>query len=1379
SFIQEVKIELLNGEFLSLLINLDSDMCRKKATTKVVLIQAKFFLCNYLNFPLEKLCLNYGKNKDLKIEKINGNSRSWTSYELLESNRDMFNFQELKIGDKNLKINSKELSEGILWSHEEKKFWINLHFNEQLGQITLILSPLYVLCSYLPYDLTLSLNNESKILSSNSCSFYNSGNERLKIDINDSDNVSNVSKLDIVSKSLDWYDQKVEILTHKNLNPNQCDFYKDKKLLIHDPFKYCFVSKNDFVDKIDVNLKANEKPTGLIVEKSDRENIPKFLQSKFLISKSNFWPLSQTLRINIRPECLLLNKSEFNIRVHEEKSECIYEIDSHCGQLCLSDSESGKKLKFCVIMDEYSLQNEEKVNLEKHVVEYESEWIEIKDEPVSPFYRERLTTNIIYMNKCWIDLKLYPKNTDKSRYEYIYLILNSEDRNFMNKNLSEFTSENLSLLNESTYRLLKIEPKFKIKNKLNIDLNLIVSNSYKLLNPSLLRTHVATEKNEVKKLQNIELSYVLNRKNMFLLDHEIDHGIIEGVNFLIFENSDQSKCVVLTTKEKPLKQLNSQNENLLISRQCLTLKIDNSYESVIVTQKLLVNQNGQLVIVVNSDREPLVTIKNELKTDVYVWPRLSTNFIFENYLKNCCQNSLFRNSIMYMHKISSNGGLLKYNYDFLGTDHFPIENLNEQIVFMFADDNFDLSQNLCKIYADKIRVQMKSMNFFYVKKNSKTRVLSLSDDFDSEDSEQNLNFPFDLSLCCERLTLALNNDFTSNFNQIEILRLTVDNLGFGINENLNFEISLSHLQLDNQMYDEEKYDFPVVLIPRDVKKLKNSNINYSCIFSQNFVTTRDDFLNLKFNLFNSNLETLEILLKPFDLYLEDFLITDLIKLGFEYTQLISDPSDLSDPIELDLSLVTYPLLKIKKFNISKIDSLITLQTSVKLYLATYKTPVVFDEFSIRGMPESIQSLPQLINKLTSHYLTSLIFRAGWVIGSLDLIGSPTAFVQQVSNGILDFLLLPYRGVRQNGPSGLVQGFTQGSVSLIRNLSSGTITSMTSFASFISRNMDILSFDPHHLARQESFRHKTSDSIGSGFLQVSSSFLISIMGAIGGLAEQPIQSVHNSDNILKGFSKGLIGLVTKPVGAVAELVNQTGQGLLKITGVSRVPLGELRLNKKPLNKEFSKFNISSTKFIWKLLNGNSNRVNSIIDCVYVSKTQTNLSPCYLVLSDDTLYMMDKNEDMLLRAFYISEIDVKLIKGMVDNDVGLCLTLNSQKVEGFVNEYEKLYENNISRLFEYGNESQKNEVFFVTCSCGVLLKPIRKELDQMSRHVRQESASLPKIHRIQSQMSVKSSNSDLDDNQLKKFFFYIDPRVSDNFISIFNCLKRKASNKGFQY
>ena len=1385
SVIQEVKIQITKDEFINFLINLNSQMCNQKRK-KVVLIQSKFFVCNYLNMALNQITLMYSDDsKKLSLDEINQFSRSKTSFVLIESNSN-FKINSLKIFEKSIKTSFEEMEKGILWHHDMLgiKFWVNIYLNNQLSQISLIFSPIYMICSYLPYNLTANFNQEKKILPKNSFNLLHCRNDELNIEIIDSFEKSDLSEAQFVSSNQNWFNEKVQLLNGQKIDANLCNL-ENKRLLIHDPFKFNFVNLNkDKNDKLSVKLKQEKK------ELVSLDNVPskpklEILNSSFVITSEKFWPLSNTRRIDIRPECLLLNNTEFDVRITEHQSGLVYDIEKLNGQLCLSYPGNSKRIKFTVCLEEYSLQSLDHIDLDKQMVEYESDWVDVKDEPVSPFYRERLTSNVLYMNKCWIDLKLRPVGASKPRYDCINFVLGSEDRNFLNKNLNEITEEKLDAnefasLTEQTYRILKLEAKFVLKNKLNIDINFLISNSYKALSDNLMRSHVKLEKNCAKPGQDMTISYILDRKTMYI-DESLDaqNGYLNDVSFLLFENLQQSKCIVLTCNEKPLKKICNQNENLLISRQCVTINNNDEYTGAIITQKLLVSQNGQLLIVLKPDPEPLVTLKNNLKSSVYVWPRLSTNYILENYLKNCCQKSMFANYLVFLHKIPS-GGMLKYNYDFIGTDHFPIENIGEQIVFMFSDSNLNLSQTLCKIYDEKLKVVFDQDQFFYLRQNSTIRVLSHEEDLEENFIDQTLFQKFLLNLNINRLTLAINDDLVSNFNQVEVLRLSIDKLQVKMNQNLEVKINLFHLQLDNQMYDNEKYDFPVIFIPREMNCLKSSSINFSSVYpldKNNNSYLFEPFLNIKLSLNRSNFraEKLEINFKNFDIYLEDSLITYLIRLLFDYVELIGDKQNENN--EMDLDLISSPILRLKNLKISPIDCLVTLQTTSKVYLATHKTPVVFDEFQIIGHPESLQSLPQLVNKLTSHYLTSLIFRAGWVIGSLDLIGSPTTFVQQVSNGVLDFLILPYKELRRDGPRGLFQGFTQGSLSLVRNLSAGTITSMTSFASFISRNMDILSFDPQHLARQDSFRHQHSNSISTGLLQVSSSFLISIMGAIGGLAEQPIQSVHNSDSILKGLSKGIIGLVTKPVGAVAELVNQTGQGLLKIAGINRITLNELRLYKKPLNMEFSKFSISSTKFANKLLNSNKSvdRVNSIIECVYINKSQVSLSPCYLALSDEILYMMDKHEDMLLRAFYISEIDLRLTKES-DNEIGLCVMLNSPQLEDFVSENDKLHENNLSRVMDFVLQSeQPKSENGIKCSCGLRLNSIRKDNHYDIRHFRQES-DVAKIHKIQDNLiSEKEENND---NQ-KKFYFYIDPRVSENFINIFNSLKRKVSNKGFSY
>ena len=63
--------------------------------------------------------------------------------------------------------------------------------------------------------------------------------------------------------------------------------------------------------------------------------------------------------------------------------------------------------------------------------------------------------------------------------------------------------------------------------------------------------------------------------------------------------------------------------------------------------------------------------------------------------------------------------------------------------------------------------------------------------------------------------------------------------------------------------------------------------------------------------------------------------------------------------------------------------------------------------------------------------------------------------------------------------------------------------------------------------------------------------LSLLGALGGLAHHPLQSIMDEGtlsprSLAVGFTKGIVGVVAKPISGAADLVAQTGQGLLSAT-----------------------------------------------------------------------------------------------------------------------------------------------------------------------------------------------------------------------------------------
>ena len=73
------------------------------------------------------------------------------------------------------------------------------------------------------------------------------------------------------------------------------------------------------------------------------------------------------------------------------------------------------------------------------------------------------------------------------------------------------------------------------------------------------------------------------------------------------------------------------------------------------------------------------------------------------------------------------------------------------------------------------------------------------------------------------------------------------------------------------------------------------------------------------------------------------------------------------------------------------------------------------------------------------------------------------------------------------------------------------------------------------------------------------FGLSLLGAVAGIVDQPIQGIRQANDVreaasgvITGVGKGLIGVVTKPLGGAMELVSQTGQGILQGAGLTELP-----------------------------------------------------------------------------------------------------------------------------------------------------------------------------------------------------------------------------------
>ncbi|XP_071944934.1 intermembrane lipid transfer protein VPS13B-like [Antedon mediterranea] len=466
----------------------------------------------------------------------------------------------------------------------------------------------------------------------------------------------------------------------------------------------------------------------------------------------------------------------------------------------------------------------------------------------------------------------------------------------------------------------------------------------------------------------------------------------------------------------------------------------------------------------------------------------------------------------------------------------------------------------------------------------------------------------------------------------------------------NLHIAIGHVQLDNQSFNNGVFNFPVILVSCDeaTKKTVVKSVQKISIEEQAELSHAEDTLVVHVILEKERLngsggvQSVNVKVRPLAVYLEDQLIFQLMT---KYKSFI--PGKLVESVQkgYDIPLVVRAVnqsLKLpicmQHLTIQPITVQASVHASLKMFISLDSTPLSFRKFDCRPV---FTTSRQLIQALTMHYTSGALFKAGWAIGSLEILGNPAGLVRNIRSGIADSIYLPYEGLTR-GPAAFISGVTGGVSSLIKHVSAGTLSSVTNFASSVSRNLDRLTLDPDHIAMQEQQRRMVPDRMSAGLMNGLSSFGISVLGAIAGIADQPIRGFQQAYNetlaqqatgVISGVGRGVMGVVIKPLGGAAQLVSQTGKGILHSTGLS--PTLKQR---NPASNQLAAMAVNGqVKYMWKMLH--TLRNPTILMCLdAVSVTYHGLHHSgVLLLTPEILFIVSSSEDTQQQAFPVSEID----------------------------------------------------------------------------------------------------------------------------------------------
>lgn len=524
---------------------------------------------------------------------------------------------------------------------------------------------------------------------------------------------------------------------------------------------------------------------------------------------------------------------------------------------------------------------------------------------------------------------------------------------------------------------------------------------------------------------------------------------------------------------------------------------------------------------------------------------------------------------------------------------------------------------------------------------------------------------------CTQVVLVLKDDVTDQENISEILRVTCDRfiislrpkidlteklraLDYRVKEQVEIVFFVGDIQVDNQLHVCGKYDFPVILIRQDpdaTPKLSPLEPIERAIQMSHNNALFTLSLVLEPSPTRTCIHALHIRLKPIVLYAEDAVFYSLMDILSSFLpvpkQRVREVRERREEEEEALPVVmrvpkevltksaamTRPV-HISNLIVEPLSLLLSVHASVKLYVALDRSPLHFGQFQ---RSEILTTSYSLGHSLTMHYLSGALIRAGWVVGSLDLLGNPGGFARTVGSGMRDFVQLPYEGILQ-GPWAFIAGVTHGSLSLVKHLTAGTVVSLTNLASSVARNMERLSLDQDHAQRSEASRRDHPNGLVQGLTQGLSSFGISLLGAIGGLAHQPMQALMaeglTPSSVVGGVGKGLVGIVTKPIGGAADLLVHTGQGLLQGAGWHQEQVPRFQPVLEPHRMEVN----APLKLVWKLvaaLPEECRAVLAAVDATHFTPAGS-YTPVTVLLTPQVLFILGVEEDAQQHALPLAEV-----------------------------------------------------------------------------------------------------------------------------------------------
>lgn len=192
--------------------------------------------------------------------------------------------------------------------------------------------------------------------------------------------------------------------------------------------------------------------------------------------------------------------------------------------------------------------------------------------------------------------------------------------------------------------------------------------------------------------------------------------------------------------------------------------------------------------------------------------------------------------------------------------------------------------------------------------------------------------------------------------------------------------------------------------------------------------------------------------------------------------------------------------------------------------------IEFDKFSDK---HHFEPLEVYLKAIKSHFVSQIKRHAASILGSVDFLGNPLGFANDLSEGV----------------SGLI---FEGSVkSLVKNVTHGISNSTAKLTETLSDSLGRVVLDEHDNETRQRILEIQSNTSGNHLAAGLKGLGFGLLGGVTSIVRHTYTGVQSDGfpGLLSGLGRGLVGTVTKPIIGVLDLASETASAVRETSKTS--------------------------------------------------------------------------------------------------------------------------------------------------------------------------------------------------------------------------------------